>query len=117
MIRRLVPIVLALILVLAACTSAGTPNSYEDQDKLAQRNFREACEESVTDSEDDPPSFCECAFFTVASQLTIDEFLDLGDKLSDDPEALSQEERTLFNSVNLPCGFTEADIDKTVTTS
>ena len=117
MYRRFVPIVLALTIVLAACTSAGRPSSYDDQDKLAERQFREACEAALAEDEANPQSYCECSFFTVAAELTFEEFSDLDDKLKDDPEALSNEERILLESVSLPCEFTAADIDKTVVTS
>lgn len=115
--RRFVPIVLALALVLSACTSAGQPNSYDDQDSRAERQFKESCEESLSGEDANPPSFCQCAFYTVAAELTFLEFLDLDDKLKDDPEALSLEERRLFESVSLPCEFTAADINKTTVTS
>ncbi len=75
----------------------------------------EACEESLVDTgEADAGSFCQCAFYTVAAELSFAEFLELDDKLKDDPGALSLEERRLLESVSLPCEFDAGDINTAV---
>ncbi len=106
MARRLTLLLLAIALLAAACTSEGLPNSYADQDGRAETQFIEACETSLTEGEQsNPAEFCQCAFHTVASELTYAEFVDLDNKLKDDPAALSFEERQLLESVSLPCQF------------
>jgi hypothetical protein len=111
MTRRLTLVLVALSLVAAACTSEGLPESYADQDGRAETQFIEACETSLVDGEQsDPVEFCQCAFHTVASELTYAEFVELDNKLKDDPEALSFEERQLLESVSLPCNFDESTV-------
>ena len=106
MARRLTLLILAISLLAAACTSEGLPNSYADQDGRAETQFLEACEASLADGEQsNPADFCQCAFHTVASELSYAEFVELDNKLKDDPAALSFEERQLLESVSLPCQF------------
>lgn len=112
---RLVVLVFGLVALLAGCASEGLPGSYQDQDRRAERQFVEACVDSLADTdEEDAADFCQCAFYTVASELTFAEFLDLDKKLKDDPEALSLEERRLLESVSLPCRFDDDDINTAV---
>lgn len=109
--RRLVFLLALIALVAAACTSEGLPNSYADQDGRAERQFVAACEASLADTDEpNAPEFCQCAFYTVASDLSFDEFLALDKRLKDDPEFLSAEERSLLENVSLPCAFTADDI-------
>ena len=116
--RRLTLFVVAFALLLVACTSEGLPADYPDQDARAERQFREACEEALADSDqDDVPQYCECAFHTVAANLTFAQFLDLDEKLKNDPASLSLEEQRLFDSVSLPCAFTAADAQTTIPAS
>ncbi len=115
---RRVFVVLAFALTAAACTSEGLPNSYADQDGRAETQFVEACQSALADSDvDDPVEYCQCAFYTVAADLSFEEFLALDERLRDDPAALSLEERTLLEGVNLPCEFTAADINAAVSSS
>ena len=112
--RRRLTLVSILILLLSACTSEGLPDSYPDQDNRAETQFREACEESLAGTdEENPAEFCQCAFYTVAAELTFAEFLELDEKLKDDPGALTQEQRALLESVALPCRFDDGDITTT----
>ena len=114
MYRRLAPI-LGIVLLVTACTSEGLPSSYSDQDRRAEVQFVEACEESLADADEpDPNAYCQCAFYTVAAELTFAEFIDLDEKLKDDAGALSLEERQLLESISLPCQFTAADINTAV---
>ena len=116
--RRFLSVLLVLAFFSAACTSEGLPGSYPDQDNRAERQFVEACEESLEGTnQDDVPAYCRCAFYTVAANLTFSEFLALDEKLRDDPGALSLEEQELLDGVSLPCAFTAADINTTVTDS
>jgi len=108
--RRLLLLIVGLALFAAACTSEGLPNSYEDQDERAQKQFVAACEAALVDTDTtDGPEFCQCAFHTVAAELTFTEFLELDKRLKDDPGALALEDRQLLESVSLPCEFSEAD--------
>lgn len=108
MFRRFLFIIIGLGLLTAACTSAGLPSSFEDQDNRAEKQFVAACQGSLDDEED--PEYCQCAFYTVASQLTFEEFLELDEQLKDDPGSLSQEDRARFESVSSPCAFSAADV-------
>lgn len=109
--RRLLLLLITIALLAAACTSEGQPNSYADQDRRAERQFQEACEAALADSDqDDVPNYCRCAFYTVASTLTFAQFIELDDKLRSDPNSLSLEEQRLFDDVSLPCPLTIDDI-------
>ncbi len=108
--RRLLFLILGLALFGAACTSEGLPDSYEAQDERAQTQFVDACEAALADSDqEDVADYCQCAFDTVAAELTFTEFVELDDRLKDDPQDLSLEERQLLEDVSLPCAFTAAD--------
>jgi len=108
--RRLLFVILGLAFFGAACTSEGLPSSYEEQDGRAETQFIDACKAALADSgEDNAPDYCQCAFDTVAAELTYDEFLDLDDRLKDDPGNLTNEERGLLAGVSLPCEFSAAD--------
>ena len=113
--RRLFLPLAIFALFAAGCASEGLPSSYSDQDGRAETQFVAACEESLVGTEvDDPASHCRCAFFTIASQFTFAEFIELDEKLKDDPGAFTLEERQLLEGVSLPCAVTEADINRTV---
>ena len=113
--KRLLLLIIGLVVVLAACASEGLPGSYPDQDSRAERQFVEACEESLADTDEaNAAEFCQCAFFTVAAELTFSEFLQLDKTLTDDPAALSLGERRLLESVSLPCRFDADDINDAV---
>jgi len=85
MFRRLLFLIIGLGLLTAACTSAGLPAGYSDD-------------------------YCQCAFYTIASELSFEEFLELDEQLKDNPESLSKEQRDLFDSVSSPCAFTADDV-------
>ncbi|MFT7473835.1 MAG: hypothetical protein ACI81L_000750 [Verrucomicrobiales bacterium] len=105
--RRLTSLILGVAFFTAACTSGGLPSSYEDQDRRAEKQFVASCE-SREDGND--PDFCQCAFYTVAQEMTFTEFLDLDDRLKDDPESLTLEDRQLIEGVSLPCRYSADDI-------
>lgn len=108
--RRLLLVILSLAFFGAACTSEGLPNSYEDQDGRTEKQFVAACEAALAEEDqDNGPDYCQCAFNTVAAELSFAEFLALDDRLKDDPGDLNNEDRTLLESVSLPCQFTAAD--------
>lgn len=112
--RRLFLLVFLVALLATACASEGLPNSYADQDERAGTQFAAACVEALAGTDtSDAASLCQCAFYTVASQMTFDEFIELDAKLKDDPEALTLEEREMLENVSLPCDVTDADIDRT----
>ena len=72
-----------------------------------ESQFVSACEASLTEGENDPgENYCQCAFFTVASELGFEEFLELDEQLRDDPGSLSLEDRNLIEGVSLPCSIT-----------
>ena len=111
---RLAPVLLTLAFGTAACASEGLPNSYSDQDARAEVQFVEACEESLVETDQaDSGEYCQCAFYTVAAELSFTQFIELDEKLKDDPGSLSLEERRLLESVSLPCAFSAADINTT----
>ncbi len=108
--RRLLLLTLGLAFFAAACTSEGLPNSYDDQDGRAEKQFIAACEDALADEDsDNGPDYCQCAFNTVAAELSFTEFLELDERLKDDPGALALEDRQLLEGVSLPCEFTSAD--------
>lgn len=108
--RRLLFVIVGLALFGAACTSEGLPNSYEDQDDRAEKQFITACEAALEEGDqENAAEFCQCAFDTVAAELSFNEFLELDDRLKDDPGDLSLEDRQLLESVSLPCAFSPAD--------
>lgn len=112
--RRLLLVIVGLALFAAACTSEGLPNSYEDQDERAQKQFVAACEAALAEGDtNDGIEFCQCAFHTVAAELSFAEFLELDERLKEDPGALSLEDKQLLESVSLPCEFSEADRNTT----
>ena len=51
----------------------------------------------------------------MAAELPFDEFLELDERLKDDPQGLLQDERRLLEGVSLPCQFGAEDINLTVT--
>ncbi len=111
--RRLRLLILGLGFILAACTSEGTPSSFADQDNRIERQFVSACEAAQPDDEDASP-FCECAFYTAASSLGLEGFLELDEALRENPNGLSLEQRQLFEGVSLPCELTADDVPDTV---
>lgn len=100
--------ILAFGFILAACTSDGTPNSFDDQGGRVESQFVSACE--AAQDGDDATEFCECAFYTAASELGFEDFIELDELLRDNPESLSLEQRELFASVSLPCALSAADV-------
>lgn len=107
-----------LALFASACASEGLPNSYSDQDSRAENQFVEACKASLEGTDQaDVDDYCQCAFFTVASTLSFAEFIELDNKLKDDPGNLSQPDRELLEGVSLPCQFTRSDIDTSIVES
>ncbi len=101
--------IIAFGLFLAACTSEGIPNSFEDQNGRVERQFVNACV-TAQEGESDAQEYCQCAFYTAAAELGFEEFLELDEALQDDPTSLTFEQRELFESVSLPCNFSSADI-------
>ncbi len=95
-------------LALAACTSEGVPSSFADQGGRVERQFVSACE--AAQDGDDASEFCQCAFYTAASELGFNDFVELDELLRENPESLSLEQRQLFDGVSLPCSFSEADV-------
>ena len=115
MFRRLPHLLFFIALTVTACTSEGLPGSYADQDQRTEKQFVAACEESLEgQDESDPTAYCECAFYTIAAELTFAEFDELDNRLRDDPGFLSTEERALIDSVSLPCALDRGDINTTV---
>jgi len=108
--RRLSLVIIGLALFAAACTSEGIPNSYDDQDGRTEKQFVAACEAALAEGDQaNGPEFCQCAFDTVAAELSFTEFLELDERLKDDPGDLNNEDRQLLESVSLPCAFSASD--------
>ena len=106
--RRLLFLLIGLAFAAAACTSQGLPSSYSDQDMRTERQFIAACEGALDD--EDAPNYCQCAFYTIAAELSFEQFLELDEQLKDDPDSLSKEQRELFESVTTPCAFSADDV-------
>ena len=101
--------IVAFGFIIAACTSEGTPSSFEDQNNRIERQFVSACV-TAQDGESDAESFCQCAFYTAASELGFEDFLALDDTLQENPDGLTFEQRELFENVSLPCTFSADDV-------
>lgn len=101
--------IIATGLFLAACTSEGTPGSFADQDGRVETQFVSACE-AAQDGADDATEYCQCAFYSASVEFGFDGFLELDEMLRDDPESLTFDQRQFFESVSLPCQFSEADV-------
>lgn len=99
-------------LFVAACTSQGLPSSFADQDGRAEKQFIASCESALDGEQED--GLCQCAFYTLAAELTFEEFLDLDEALKDEPTSLQNaewnRERGLIEGVSLPCSFSAADV-------
>jgi len=108
MFRRVLLLLVALTLFAAACTSEGLPASFEDQDRRAEKQFVAACEGALEGEEEE--GFCQCAFYTLASELSFDEFLELDKQLKENPQSLSKERRELIEGVTLPCAVSADDV-------
>ena len=109
MTRRFVFLLLGIAFFASACTSEGLPASYDDQENRAEKQFVAACEAALEGEDADAPAICQCAFYTVSADLTFEEFLELDERLKDDPEALALEDRQLLTGVSLPCEFSAED--------
>lgn len=110
--RRLRLLIVAIGIFLAACTSEGTPGSFQDQNNRAERQFISACE-AAQEGDEEASDFCQCAFYTAAAELGFEAFLELDEQLQDDPASLSLEQRALFGSDDpnfLPCQFSREDV-------
>lgn len=101
--------IVAFGLILAACTSEGTPSSFEDQNNRIERQFVGACV-NAQDGADDAMDFCQCAFYTAAAELGFEDFLALDTALQENPDGLTFEQRELFEGVSLPCAFSASDV-------
>lgn len=112
--RPLILVLFVLALFASACASEGLPDSYTDQDARAERQFVEACKASLEGTDQaDIDEYCQCAFYAIASDLTYAEFIDLDNRLKEDPGALPTPQRELLEGVSLPCQFSADDIDLT----
>ncbi len=109
MFRRFPLLLVALALFTAACTSAGVPSSYADQDGRVEKQFVAACEGALEGEQEE--GFCQCAFYTFASVKTFEDFLILDEKLKDDPGSLINEDRRLIENITLPCAKGPEDIN------
>ncbi|WP_419926131.1 hypothetical protein [Candidatus Poriferisocius sp.] len=92
---RLLAVVVALILVAAACGNSGAPTSYADNPAdyrgepdvgQAERNFRDGCEEAGRNDLDEQvranlAEVCKCGFDKIRDALTFEEFKELDDDL------------------------------------
>ncbi len=82
---RLLPAVLSLVLLAAACANSGVPESWKDQADetgrgLAERGFLSACIEANSDlPEAKARSFCTCVLDRVQAAVTYTEFTEFDD--------------------------------------
>lgn len=102
MIRRffprisLLPFLLFVALVAAACGSAGTPNSYTDQPRdfetadgateersVTETNYRAGCEAAnEAAGVADPVEYCKCTFDVFANSVPFEVFKEYDDRVS-----------------------------------
>lgn len=108
MFRRFLLLLTCLALFAAACTSEGVPSSFDDQDRRTEKQFVAACKGALEGEQEE--GFCECAFLTIASDLSFEEFLELDKDLKDNPQGLSKERRELIEGISLPCAVSESDV-------
>lgn len=107
--RRFRLMIIAGGFVLAACTSEGTPSSFVDQDGRVEAQFVSSCE-AAQDGDADATEFCQCAFYTAASEFGFERFLEIDEMLRENPTDISFTDRTIFDSIELPCSFSAADV-------
>ncbi len=95
---RLLAVAAVLPLLLAACANSGAPTSYTDQlaeyqgepnVSLAERNYRDGCEQSGDDDiepqiQENIVAVCKCAYDGIRENLTFEEFKSIDDDLRSD---------------------------------
>lgn len=107
---RLLPGLLALVLLAAACGSSGDPTSFDDQVEdgrsLAERNFVAGCQVELAEAPDPELAaaandVCECSYarFTgeaddvpASETITFEQFEELDDQLREDIDSLEESE-------------------------
>jgi len=85
-----------LVLLAAACSSDGFPESYTDQvDETTglsnvEANWRDGCEVGLADSDlaGDANSVCACSFQAISANIPFEEFVKVDSDLKGDPESL-----------------------------
>jgi len=91
-----------LVLIAAACSSDGFPESYSDQvdettgESNVEQNWREGCEVGFADSDlaGDANSVCACSFNAISGSdgIPFAEFVELDGSLKSDPQSLGNKE-------------------------
>ena len=68
-------------LLFSGCANDGVPETWEDQDGLAVRNFIEACQDSNPDmpTVEAKKSYCECVINKVKDSVSFEKFKELDD--------------------------------------
>ena len=93
-----------VVLVAAACSSDGFPESFADQIdeetglSNVEQNWLDGCTVGLADSDlaQDANSVCECSFRTLSAPggIAFDDFIELNNDLRGDPTQLSSESPT-----------------------
>ncbi len=77
-------LVVAVLLVAAACTPSGAP---EDYDATTEENFIEACEANGAEQATDVAAVCRCSYDRIVAQIPFEDFESFDDELRDDINA------------------------------
>ncbi|MBT3248271.1 MAG: hypothetical protein HN567_08275 [Actinobacteria bacterium] len=87
---RLVAI-LAAFMLLAGCANSSTPNGWDEQDALAERNFVEACAEANPDlSSAQGEALCGCILQGIQDAVTYEEFKALDNHIRENAGELTE---------------------------
>ncbi len=82
----------AVVLLVTACGEGGEPTSFDD---TVEENFISGCEVAA---EADPAirpvaqRYCACAYDSVRTEISFDDFKQLDDDVKDDPDKIRAEE-------------------------
>jgi len=103
--------IIGLGLFLVGCTSEGLPADFADQNNRIERQFVSSCVAAQEgENVDEATEYCECSFYTAASELGFEGFLELDKALQENPQGLTTEQVALFENISLPCPLGPEDI-------
>lgn len=87
--------VAVLVLLAVGCSSDGFPVSYDDQIDAetglsnVEQNWKQGCEPSLSEElAEQAVAICECSFTRIKADVPFDDFVEINDRLADDPDLL-----------------------------
>jgi len=91
--------VVAVVVIAAACSSPGNPISFTDQADLSddglstvERNWLEGCTPALTDElAGEAAGVCQCSFNRIVDEIAFDDFVEADSLLRGNPEALAED--------------------------